>query len=79
MNIYKINTTAYEEEDFYLLTTLTKKQIIKVIKPIVEKERNSDEENEDSFYDNETLTQSLIDAYPKHKIFMYMDFETITI
>ena len=80
MNIFRINTTAYEQEDFYLMTTLSEEQITKVIKPIVQKERDaSDDYDEDNMYDNETLTQALVDAYPNHETFMYVDFDTITI
>ena len=52
MRVIRINTTAWEEEDFYLLTTLTDDQIIEVVKPIVQSERDGDE-----CYDNETLVE----------------------
>ncbi len=77
MNVFKINTTAYEEEDFYLLTSLTEKEIVKVIKPIVQAERDND--IEENFYDNDTLTQALKEAYPKATVEMYQEFEEITI
>ena len=74
MNIFRINTTAYEEEDFFLLTDLTEDKIEKVISPIVELERN-----DESYYTNEELTDELILAYPQAFIRMYTDFETIKI
>ena len=78
MNIFKINTTAFEEEDFFLLTDLTVEQFKKVITPIVLKERQSGDE-EDS-YDNYDLTNALIEAYPDSVIEHYGDeFETISI
>jgi hypothetical protein len=77
MNIYQISTTAYEEEDFYLLTSLTESQIVKAIKPIVQAERDDDSDVE--FYDNDSLIVALKRAYPTAQIFMYQDFEKITI
>jgi len=74
MNIYRINTTAYEEEDFFLMTTLTEEQIIKVIKPIVTAERNGVE-----YYDNDTLVEALNVKYPSSQTYMYADFEIISI
>lgn len=74
MNVFRINTTAYEEEDFFLLTDLTEEKIEKVISPIVELERN-----DESYYINEELTDELINAYPQAFIRMYTEFQTITI
>ena len=74
MRVVRINTTAYEEEDFYLMTDLTDEQIEKVITPRVELERKEIWE-----YTNEELTDALIDKYPNNTIVMYTDFETITI
>jgi hypothetical protein len=78
MNIFKINTTAFEEEDFFLQTDLSVEQIKKVITPIVLKERQSGDEED--FYDNDDLTNALIEAYPDATIEQYGDdFDTITI
>lgn len=78
MDIFRINTTAFEEEDFFLLTDLSVEQIEKVITPIILKERQSGEEED--FYDNDVLTHALIEAYPDAVIEQYGDdFETITI
>lgn len=74
MRVVRINTTAYEEEDFYLMTDLTDEQIEKVITPIVELERKEIWE-----YTNEELTDALIDKYPNNAIVMYTDFEKIII
>jgi hypothetical protein len=74
MNTFKINTTAYNEEDFTLMTDLSKKEIVKVITPIVTKERKGGEE-----YDNETLIYALQEAYPDKDIFVYGIDEIITI
>ena len=74
MNIFKVNTTAYDEEDFFLMTTLKVEDIVEVINPIVMAERDGYES-----YDNDSLVAALTKRYPKDKIEMYRDFETITI
>lgn len=74
MRVVRINTTAYEEEDFFLMTDLTDEQIEEVITPIVELERN-----DEVYYTNEELVDALIDKYPSNMIVKYADFETITI
>ena len=74
MRVIRINTTAWEEEDFYLLTTLTDDQIIEVVEPIVQAERDGDE-----CYDNETLVEVLKDLYPNEYVEMYIEFDKLTI
>ena len=73
MKIFKVNTTAYEEEDFFLLTDLTEQYITEVINPIVMAERDGYEE-----YDNETIINALRKRYPHKKIEMIVDFEQLT-
>ncbi len=55
MRVIRINTTAWEEEDFYLVTTLDDNQISDIIQPIV---------SSSSEYDNETLVNALKKEYP---------------
>ena len=55
MRVIKINTTAWEEEDFYLVTTLDDNQISDIIQPIV---------SSSSEYDNEPLINALKKEYP---------------
>ena len=74
INIFRINTTAYEEEDFFVMTDLTKQQIAEVVTPIVELERNEVHE-----YDNDMLVENLELAYPSAFIKVYTEFQTITI
>jgi hypothetical protein len=69
-----IKTTAYSEEDFCLITDLSDEQISEVIEPIVESER----ENEDE-YDNEGLFGALLMVYPNNYIQMVIDADTIII
>lgn len=66
LRIVNINTTAFDEEDFLLLTNLSDEQIIQVIKPVVDEERNGD-----SFYTNEDLYWSIVDKYPNDVVIMY--------
>ena len=73
MRVIKIKTSAWAEEDFYLLTTLNDNQIIEVIKPIVQAERDNDD-----FYDNDTLLNALKDTYPNRHIEMHIEFDKLT-
>jgi hypothetical protein len=66
LNLYQVNTTAWDEEDFLLLTSLTEKEITEVITPIVNLERENDTE-----YDNDFLVRELERAYPKATVIHY--------
>lgn len=66
LRIVKVNTTAFEEEDFILLTTLNDDQIKEVIIPIVEAERNDGED-----YDNDGLVWTLKEKYPNEMVEQY--------
>lgn len=68
MNIVRINTSAYDEEDFYLLTNLTNAQIKKVIRPMVIEERKSDE-----VFSNEDYFWALKEVHPDQLIELYTD------
>jgi hypothetical protein len=74
MNIFKVSTTAYKEEDFYLHTELDEVDIVEVITPIVNAERDGYE-----VYDNELLLDMLIKRYPRKKIELYEEFKNIII
>ena len=74
IRLVNVNTTAYSEEDFSLITNLTDGQITKVIEPIVLAER--DEKGE---YDNDDLVKALVKKYPKAYIQMVVDADEITI
>lgn len=72
MRVIRVNTTAYSEEDFFLLTTLTDEQIVECIQPIIDAERNEEKE-----YDNEDLWRALTYEYPNEKITMLHNFDTL--
>jgi hypothetical protein len=66
MYAYKINTTAYSEEDFLLVTDLTGMEVEDVIRPIVDAER---EQGLD--YTNVGIVKELKKRYPKSSIKAY--------
>ena len=70
LNLFQVNTTAYDEEDFLIQTTLSEEEIVKVIQPIVLDERDNDIE-----YDNDLLIQRLQEAYPTDIIVHYVPSE----
>jgi hypothetical protein len=85
LNLVQVNTTAWDEEDFLLITTLTEEQIVKVITPIVMEERKLEEEifiepYDDTFkqwdkvnkYDNDSLVDALRKAYPNDVVTHYI-------
>jgi len=66
MKAFEINTTAYDEENFVILTDLNEIQIKKVIEPIVNLERELGIQ-----YTNDSLIDALLDAYPENQFFSY--------
>ena len=74
MNVFRVSTTAYKEEDFYLQTELDEVDIVEVITPIVNAERDGYE-----VYDNEMLLDTLVKRYPRKKIELYEEFKNIII
>ena len=72
MNIFRINTSAWQEEDFYLMTSLNEAKIRKVIDPMVQYER----ENE-TMHDNEEYLIALQEKYPRSVIEMHQYIELI--
>jgi len=75
MNIFRIKTTAWAEEDLLLHTSLSEEQITDIVKPIVEEDRNEGEE-----YDNFSLVKTLKMAYPYAYIRHFnLEVKTITI
>lgn len=74
MNVFRVSTTAYKEEDFYLQTELDEVDIVEVITPIVNAERDGYE-----VYDNEMLLDALTKRYPRKKIMLYEEFKNIII
>jgi hypothetical protein len=67
LRLFQINTTAWDEEDFLLQTSLTEEQVIKIITPIVMDERENNVE-----YDNDFLVQQLQEAYPNDVVTHYV-------
>jgi hypothetical protein len=74
MKAYEINTTAYDEENFVILTDLNEIQIKKVIEPIVNLERELGIQ-----YTNDSLIDALLDAYPEKQFYAYTTPKLISI
>jgi hypothetical protein len=74
IKVLRINTTAYKEEDFFLLTDLSDDDIVDVIAPIVQNERDGFTD-----YDNEILVSALKTRYHGRLIEMYSEFDTLSI
>ena len=72
MNVFRISTSAWDEEDFFILTTLDPEQIRKVIQPMVEYEREND-----ILYDNEDYVLCLQQRYKRAKVTMHQYIELI--
>ena len=66
LRIVKVNTTAFEEEDFILMTTLSDEQIKDAITPIIQAERDGS-----GYYDNDDLVWGLKEKYPEEVIEQY--------
>lgn len=66
LRLVTINTSAWSEEDFALLTDLSDAKIKKVISPMVRQERN-----DDFVYSNEDYYWSLKEAYASNIVIMY--------
>lgn len=66
LRLVEINTTAFEEENFFLITDLSDEQIEEVVAPIVEAERNQED-----YYDNESLIGALLMVHPNNIVIGY--------
>jgi hypothetical protein len=74
MIVYRVQTTVYEEEDFFLLTDLTLEQVTEVMTPIVKAERDGGQD-----YDSEIIVNALQKRYPGRIAISYTEFDVITI
>jgi hypothetical protein len=69
MRAITINTTAFHEEDLKILTNLSNSEIIAVLQPIIDGEREMGD-----YYDNYDLLRALIESYPG-KIILELETE----
>jgi len=72
MRLVNINTTAFEEEDFLLLTDLNDDELYEVIMPMVNAERDGEDE-----YDNDMIFEALKKRYPRDLVVKFDEVETI--
>jgi hypothetical protein len=79
LNLYKVNTSAHNEEDFLILTSLTDKEIKETLEPIVLIERQVT--NGDVMFNNEDYIHLLQKEYPQAIVIHYTidGIETISI
>lgn len=63
MNLFKIMTGQWDEEEFIIATQLSEKQIRSVIQPMIDDAREGD-----FVLNTEDYVQALRDAYPKSVI-----------
>ena len=75
MEIYRIKTSSWDEEDFYLLKDLSDEEINSVIQPMVEHERESEE---GEIFINDEYVVALEKKYPNALVQHYVSFETLT-
>ena len=68
MNIFEIKTTAFNDENFYLLTDINRITVETVIERMVQKERA---EGSDVFYMNEDYIGTLRGMFPKSILIHY--------
>lgn len=76
MNIFKIRTSSFSEEDFYLLTDVNRATIESVISRMVAEERADDSE---VFYMNDDYVDELEKLFPDKKIVHYDEIPLIHI
>lgn len=74
MEIYRIKTSFWDEEDFFLLTDLSVNEINVVIQPMVEHER---ENEEGEIFTNDEYVTELVKKYPNALIRDYVNFEVL--
>lgn len=70
MRVVRVNTTAFKEEDFFLLTTLSDEQITDVIQDVKKKYEE---------YYNDDLYKALIQRFPNDKINIFYEFDTLNL
>lgn len=75
MQVFKLTTTAWYEESFYVLTNLTEEQVRSVIAPMVAEERN--DSLEEIFYSNEDYVSKLAETFPNNIVEFHQDFEEV--
>lgn len=73
INMFRLQTTAYSEEDFFIITTLSEEDVEHIVAPIVQAERDGYQE-----YDNEMLLDAIEKRHPGSIIKYYSDVKEIT-
>jgi hypothetical protein len=72
MQVFIIRTTDWQEDDFYIMTSLKESQVIKVIQPMIDFEKANDLAGNPNEY-----VSALSSAFPKAIVVSEDNFETI--
>jgi hypothetical protein len=74
MELYQISTTAYDEEDFLIVTDAPFEEIEKVLEPMVKQEREND-----VWYDHSDYLNALNEALPQYRILHFIEPQRIVL
>jgi hypothetical protein len=77
IRIVEVAQNSWEQENLLFLTTLTNKQIKLVLNPLLEEERNC--EDESIFYDNNDMAKILRDKYPNDIVKLFKEPNYLTL
>jgi len=72
MELYQISTTAFDEEDFLIVTDAPIEEIKKVLEPMVKEEREND-----VWYEHSDYLKALNDALPYNRILHFTEPQKI--
>ena len=77
LRIVEVSQNSWEEENLLLLTTLDDTQIEFILKPLIERERAS--EDGSVIYSNEDMANILSDVYTDEIVVLYGEPDYLTI
>jgi hypothetical protein len=72
MELYQISTTAFDEEDFLIVTDAPYEEIEKVLAPMVKEEREND-----VWYEHSDYLKALNDALPYNRFLHFIEPQRI--
>jgi len=77
IRIVEVAQNSWEQENLLLLTSLSDEQIQIVLNPLLEEERNC--EDDSVFYDNDDMASILRDKYPNDIVVLYGEPDYLTL
>lgn len=75
MNLFQINTTAYEEDDFFIGTTLNERQVSGVVREMMTIHRDEDLGVQ---FEAPDFVAAINKIYPDHITFLYNYIEVLS-